>query len=136
MFEKKGTILLVDDEVSDREYMCRILQDHGYTVLEAASYCDAVTTYQQHHDAIEMLLTVLSLPENNGYELAKTLLEVNPDLKVLFVSGFAGAEVCKYYGMPETDVHLLRKPFQAADLLQRMSYMLATATPLPGLDIA
>ena len=62
----------------------------------------------------------VALPGKNGYELARTLLDTEPNLKVVFMSGHAGAELSRFYGMPVTDVHFLVKPFQAVDLLQRV----------------
>ncbi|MBZ5626857.1 MAG: response regulator [Acidobacteriia bacterium] len=115
-----GTILLVDDEVSVRESVRSALQGCGYTVWDAASYDDALRTYRQHHGEIDLLITDISLPGNNGYELAAWISEMRPNIKVIFVSGQAGRELCKFYYMPETDPRLLKKPFETDELLRRV----------------
>ena len=89
----RRTILLVDDEISARKFTQRILQDAGYTVVDAGNYRDAVIACQRYRAEIGLLLTAITLPGNNGYELANALLEITPDLKVLFMSGQTGAEV-------------------------------------------
>jgi DNA-binding response OmpR family regulator len=53
-------------------------------------------------------------------------------LKVLFVSGYAGAELCRFFGLPVTDVHFLRKPVDPAELLGRVKFVLALADPFAG----
>ena len=102
MFNKKRnrTILVVDDDRSEREAMCRLLEEDGYTVLAAADYWQAVAAQPQYQGQINLLLTAIALPGNNGYELAKTLFRGDPNLKVLFTSSPSGAEISRYYNMP------------------------------------
>ena len=91
------TILLVDDEQTDRELMRHILQPEGHHVLEASNYSQAIEVFEQHSRQIDLLVADVALPERNGCELAKYLLKLEPELRVLFVSGFTGAEICKQY---------------------------------------
>jgi len=114
------TILLVDDEVSVRASVQAALQVCGYTVLDAASYDDALSIYQRHRGSIVLLITDIALPGNNGYELAAQISAVQPNIKVIFTSGQAGRELCKFYYMPETDPRLLKKPFKIDELLVRV----------------
>lgn len=122
MFNKKRnrTILVVDDDRSEREAMCRLLEEDGYTVLAAADYWQAVAAQPQYQGQINLLLTAIALPGNNGYELAKALFRDDPNLKVLFASSPSGAEISRYYNMPVAGPHLVDKPFQAVDLLRRV----------------
>ena len=113
-------ILLVDDEVSVRESVRAALQSGGYIVLEAACYDDALLTYQQHQGGIALLITDISLPGNNGYELAAQISAKQANIKVIFTSGQAGRELCKFYYMPENDPRLLKKPFETDELLRRV----------------
>ena len=118
--KRQRTILVVDDETSDRESLRRILEEEGYIVLIAADYRQAVITHQLHLGEINLLLTAIALPGKNGYELEKALFRSDPKLKVLFVSGPTGAEVSRFYNMPVTGPHLLDKPVRPADLLHRV----------------
>lgn len=117
---RKRTILLVDDQKRDRETIRRALEEDGYTVLEAADYSEGLQVHQQNLGKVDLLLTAIALPRHNGYELARAVFRTDPNLKVLFVSGHAGAEVSRFYNMPATGTHLLDKPIQTADLLDRV----------------
>ena len=126
------TILVVDDEAAQRDLMRRILHLDAYTVLEASDYDDAQAIQKRHLGEIDLLLIDVSLPGGNGYDLSKALLEIEPHLKTLFVSGHAGAELCKFFDMAVTDVHFLQKPFQPAELLRRVKWVLESAEPFAG----
>src|SRR5438270_12789032 len=93
------TILVVDDEEFDRTSASRVLQTKGYTVLEAQSYSDAMAVFDMHRNEVSFLVADVSLPDGNGCALAVAMRNEQPDLRVLFVSGHVGAEVCKYYGL-------------------------------------
>jgi len=123
------TILVVDDEAEQRDLVCEILQPKAYTVLTASDYDDALAIQQKHLGEIDLLLIDVSLPGRNGYDLFKALLAIEPHLRVLYVSGHAGAELCRFFGMPLTDLHFLQKPLQSAELLQSVKSVLQTACP-------
>ncbi len=126
------TILLLDDETSDRELMRTALQEQGYKVLEASYGYSAMQLFRTHQQAIAMLVADIALPGENGCEVAKAMVGIEPDLNVLFVSGHAGAEICRFYGFPVSDSHFLRKPFTAAEFTNRVRHLLDTAEPLPS----
>lgn len=117
---KKRTILLVDADPMDRQFMRSLLEEEGFTVLEAVDYWDAVEIHRAHAGEIDLLLTALALPSNNGYELARTLFQEDAHLKTLFVSAPAGAEVSPYYHMPITGRHMIAKPLSADELRERV----------------
>jgi len=121
-----ATILLVDDEAPLRDMMRATLEKCGYFVLDATSYDDAVRTYKKHRHAIQLLITDISLPGNNGYELAGQISQWQPNIKVIFTSGKAGMELCRFYYMPEGDPRLLKKPFGMSELVQRVAAALSS----------
>src|SRR5262245_51528330 len=127
------TVLLVDDEAGDREEMGRILCGEGYSVLTADSYREALAVYDRHGSSIRLLIADISLPGGNCCELDIGLRAQNPDMRVLFVSGHVGPEVCQCYRLEVTDEHFLRKPFAAADLLSRVSQILNSEPSFPAL---
>lgn len=129
MAKRKTTILVVDADASHRESVRRVLRANGYRVLDAADYRNALNVHQQHSGQINLLLTAISLPGGNGYELAKALIEIGPGLKVLFVSGPTGAKISRFYGVPWTERHVLTRPFGPAELLERISQLLESAAP-------
>jgi len=128
----RRTILVVDDEWTQRASMRAILSRAGYSVWEAADYQDALEVRQSHPREIDLLLIDLILPGGNGYELAQAMTAQEPNLKALFVSGQAGAELRKFLDTPVPEVQFLRKPFQPAELLERVRALLESADPIPG----
>jgi two-component system, cell cycle sensor histidine kinase and response regulator CckA len=129
-------ILAVDDEISDRERMLEILQSQGYAVLAAGDFTEAVHAFRDRGDEIVLLISDISMPGKNGCDLAKELLAIKPDLKVLFVSGHVGLEVCRFYGLAPSDQHFLRKPFELEEFLARVREILSSNEPVPGLRAA
>jgi two-component system, cell cycle sensor histidine kinase and response regulator CckA len=124
MTANKKTILLVDDEEAARRQIGQILRNHGYDVLTAKDYDEALATHRQHRGKIDLLLTDVSLPALSGCDLAIASREEDPEMQVLLMSASSGAEVLQFYGVPLTDAHFLQKPFQPADLLQRVTSLL------------
>lgn len=112
---------MVDEEKGERGRVRGILEQEGYRVLEASGFAEAVRTQAEHPHEVDMLLTTIALPGNNGYELALALCGVEPALKVLFASGPTGAEVSRFYNMPLSGPHLLSKPIERTELVARVN---------------
>ena len=104
--------------------MRSILRKAGYKVLEGADYREAIAIHHQHRGKINLVVSDVSLPDSNGFELGQTLAEIDPHLKMIFMSGPVGAEICRFYGMSTSDVRFLKKPFTADSLLRRVSRVL------------
>src|SRR5947207_5334610 len=86
MVVRNQTILLVDDEVTERKRMRTVLRNAGYSVIEARDYAEGSALYQRRRDEIDMLLIDVSLPGNNGCVLAKDALAMDPGVKVVLMS--------------------------------------------------
>jgi CheY-like chemotaxis protein len=126
------TILVIDDEPEQRALVRKILRPEAYVVLEASDYDDALAVQKTHFGEIDLVLIDVSLPGRNGYDVSKALLANEPHLRTLFVSGYAGAELCRFFDMPVTDVHFLKKPVDPADLIGRVKFVLSLGDPLAG----
>jgi PAS domain S-box-containing protein len=112
----RGTILLVEDETNLRTTTRMLLEMDGYVVLEAANGTDALRVWDEHSQRIGLLFTDMTMPGGpDGRELADTLREDRPDLKVILTSGyhseFAGREVTN-------GELLLMKPCPLPELLE------------------
>jgi len=116
--------LFVDDEAPQREQMRRALKAAGYRVLIASDYGTAAAVFRIHQGAIEMLVTDLALPGRNGYELAETLRALQPQLQVLFTSAQSGAELTRFHGINPHGERFLAKPYQSADLVGRVRFLM------------
>ena len=127
------TILIVEDEDSDLKRSCQILFREGYTVLEADCYGRAISVVKDNVDCVDLLVADVSLPDGDACELALQLKDRQPDLRVLFVSGHAGAELCRFYDLDQTGLHFLRKPFTAEELSESVQRVLNAAEPFPQL---
>ncbi len=88
-----GTVLLVDDEPLVRRSGERILKTLGYDVIHAENGKVAVEQYQQHRDKISLVILDLLMPVMDGEEAFRALKEIDPDIKVLFASGYSKDEV-------------------------------------------
>ena len=110
------TILLVEDEAPLRAAVRMTLSRLGYNVLEAANGNEALEVWKQNAGEIRLLLTDMVMPgEMTGKELAETLLQQNPKLKVIYASGYS-AEIAGRDFLVEEGVNFLTKPFQAHQL--------------------
>lgn len=117
------TVLVVEDNPDVREYTCLLLQELGYTVLAAEDAPAALLTLAQHPQ-ITLLLSDIGLPGMNGRELAEHALAQRPDLKVLFVSGYARQAIV-HHGRLDPGVQMLAKPFTYAELAEKLAEVLA-----------
>jgi DNA-binding response OmpR family regulator len=127
-------VLAVDDEETDLTIVSRALHAAGYEVLPAANYAEAIAHAEKHGTKIRLLIADIALPDGNGCALALALKAQIPALRVLFVSGHVGAEVCKYYGLDVYDVHFLRKPYTDEQLRERVLHILASAYAFPHMS--
>ena len=114
------TILLVEDEAFVRNVTSEVLRSAGYEVLTAKNAVEAASVYSRH-GGVELLLSDVILPGENGRILAGRLRRENPELKVLLVTGYADQ-----LGMPGTqsEEECLAKPFSTVVLLRRVRKML------------
>ncbi|MGE5243284.1 MAG: ATP-binding protein [Betaproteobacteria bacterium] len=119
----RETILLVEDEDAVRTITSAVLRRHGYRVFEAPAPPAAVEIFTQHGQEIDLLLTDVVMPEMNGPALAQRLVAARPELRVLFVSGYADTDMPIDERNP--NISFLSKPFQAAVLVGKVRDVLA-----------
>ncbi len=112
------TILVVEDEDPLREVACRVLTRHGYEVLSASNGPDALELAASV-ERIDLLLSDVIMPQMLGKELATRLTEVRPDLRVVYMSGYAQPVLASSSGL-EPGVRLIEKPFTAEALLAKV----------------
>ncbi len=110
------TVLLVDDHAAARKSIERILLVAGYRVLTAPCGKQALQLFAEHSATIDLLIADCMMPGMNGQELAETLRQQKPDLKVLLVSGFHDVPVESAGGT----VKMIRKPFSGKTLIERV----------------
>ncbi len=120
-----GTVLLVEDEPALRRMVRLALTRSGYTVLDATDGEAALQVAEHHQGVIHLLLTDVVMPRLGGPELAERLMQRRPEMKVLYISGYAQAVVAGQ-GLTGVRADFLQKPFATDDLVQKVGNLLGT----------
>ncbi len=121
--EQGETVLVVDDEPTVRMLVTAVLEDLGYTAIEAADGPAGLRVL--HSDArIDLLVTDVGLPHMNGRQVADAARAVRPGLKVLFITGYAENAVLSH-GHLDPGTHVLTKPFAMEALASRIRTLIA-----------
>jgi PAS domain S-box-containing protein len=120
-----GTILLVEDEDDLRSLTCHLLENMGYTVMEAANAASAIRIAGLNRGPIHLLITDVVLPGLSGRELAELLSATRSQLKVLYVSGHTD-DVIVHHAILKPGVAFLQKPFTQETLANKIREILGT----------
>ena len=116
-----ATILVVDDEDLIRKIIYRMLQPMGYCILQAANGNEALTICEQWKGAIHLMVTDVTMPGMNGIDLVNCATDRWPNIKILFITGFATDAAIRR----RTSNHpLLRKPFTRDQLAGQVQKLL------------
>ena len=113
------TVLLVEDEDAVRGLARQILEQEGYSVLEASRGEEAISLCATYEQSIELLLTDVVMPETSGKEVADRLLTMRPEIKVLFMSGYTD-EAIVHHGVLDAKVQFIQKPFTPVALAKKV----------------
>jgi DNA-binding NtrC family response regulator len=138
----RPTILVVDDEPAITKLCKTILQQAGFSVLDADGSSDSLKICAQHEGPIDLLITDLILPPPgfqlvsssnqfphvHGHELAVRALRLRKDLRVILMSGNIDQDLAGY-GIHRSDLPFLSKPFEQQTLVALVEQVLQTAPP-------
>jgi CheY-like chemotaxis protein len=116
-------VLVVEDEAQVRRLVVTALERYGYTVIQAASPEEALELARGMADDIHLLLTDVIMPGMDGAELQRQLSRQRPNIRTLFMSGYA-SNVMGDHGILETGVHFIQKPFSVVDLTRKVRQLL------------
>ena len=115
-------ILLAEDDTDMRRFLVKALQNAGFQVV---SYDNGMSAYQRlREEPFEMLLTDIVMPEMDGIELARRASELDPDIKIMFITGFAAVALNADSQAPK-HAKVLSKPVHLRDLVNEVQKMLA-----------
>ncbi|HEX7613263.1 MAG TPA: ATP-binding protein [Candidatus Limnocylindrales bacterium] len=126
-----GTLLVVEDEEPVRSFVCRILEQAGYSVIQAATGERALEIEAGYAGQIDLLFTDVVMPGMSGRELADILLARRPGTPVLYASGY-NEEMIADRGVLGPGVSYLAKPFTGTEILQRLRDLLKSRAPAAG----
>jgi two-component system, cell cycle sensor histidine kinase and response regulator CckA len=111
----RGTVLLVEDEDAVRSFAARALGQRGYQVLEASTGTEALDVFESHQGDVDLVVSDVVMPEMDGPTLMEKLRRDRPDLKIIFISGYAEDSFRKHLAENE-DFMFLQKPFDLKEL--------------------
>ncbi len=110
-----GRVLLVEDEDSVRSFAVRALELRGYTVTAAASGQEAIEIVEENPGAIDLIVSDVVMPEMTGPEMMREVLKMRPEIRFIFISGYA-EDALREEMMGHEKFHFLAKPFSLKDL--------------------
>ena len=115
-------ILLAEDDDSMRRFLVKALEKAGYQVVSFDNGSDAYDRLRE--EPFTLLLTDIVMPEMDGIELARRASELDPDIKIMFITGFAAVTLNNDDFAPK-DAKVLSKPFHLKDLVSEVDRLLA-----------
>lgn len=128
--EVQRTILVVEDNGALRRLMLRILEGCGYAVLEAANGPQGLELFQQQ-GTVDLAILDMVMPGMSGLDVAAEMERQQPGTKILYVTAH-GSSVAIDSISRRTPDHVLLKPFDAADLIDRVAQLLESGGPRPS----
>src|SRR6188768_1930191 len=115
-------ILLAEDDTDMRRFLVKALQNAGYEVI---SYDNGLSAYQRlREEPFTLLLTDIVMPQMDGIELARRASELDPQIKIMFITGFAAVTLNTNARAPK-NARVLSKPFHLKDLVREIDRLLA-----------
>jgi two-component system, cell cycle response regulator CpdR len=117
-------IILAEDDGDMRRFLVKALQNAGYDVI---SFDNGLSAYQRlREEPFELLLTDIVMPEMDGIELARRASELDPDIKIMFITGFAAVALNSDSAAPK-NAKVLSKPVHLRELVSEVHKLLAAA---------
>ncbi len=117
-------ILLAEDDEDMRRFLVKALERAGYEVVD---FDNGASAYERlREEPFNLLLTDIVMPEMDGIELARRATEIDPDLKVMFITGFAAVALNPDSRAPR-DARILSKPFHLRQLVDEVEKILRAA---------
>jgi two-component system cell cycle response regulator CpdR len=124
MTQTNPKILLAEDDNDMRRFLVKALENAGYDVID---YDNGMSAYRRlREEPFELLLTDIVMPEMDGIELARRASELDPDIKIMFITGFAAVALNADSNAPK-DAKVLSKPFHLRDLVNEVEKLLKAA---------
>ena len=117
------TVLLAEDEQGVRSLAKIVLEAQGYTVLEAQNGGEALLLCERNEGKIHLLVSDVVMPQMSGPQLAERLSRLQPDMKVLYLSGYTDDAIV-HHGVLNADTPFLQKPFSPQALARKVREVL------------
>lgn len=119
-----ASILLVEDDGSMRNFLAMALEKAGHTVTTKGDGLDALRALDEPDARYDLLLTDIVMPGMDGIELSRKAQEKKPDMKVMFITGFAAVSMEEHRNA-QNNAHVLSKPFHLNELVEQIDTILS-----------
>jgi C4-dicarboxylate-specific signal transduction histidine kinase len=120
-------VLLADDEKVVLTLSSKILKTHGYRVLTAENGAEAVETYRQHQDDIDVVILDAMMPRLTGTQACQLIKELNPEARVILITGYSRDEAPVEEAIRLNGLHFVQKPYTAQQLVSAVREVLDTS---------
>jgi signal transduction histidine kinase/DNA-binding response OmpR family regulator len=117
------TILVTEDSDEVRALITHVLQEFGYTVIEAVDGEDAISKFKENKDRIELGILDIIMPKKSGKEASEAIRNIKPGVKLLFISGYT-ADIITKAGINEKGGYFIQKPITPNNLLEKVREIL------------
>ena len=113
------TILVSEDDAAVSKIVKEVLEQFGYTVIEAVDGEDAISKFKNNRDRVKLLILDVIMPKKNGKEVYEEIRKDRPDVKVIFSSGYM-TDILQKKGALEGDLNFIPKPVSPTELLRKV----------------
>ena len=114
---------MAEDDENVRYIAANVLEQYGYAVIQAADGEDAVNKFMDNKDRVKLLLLDVIMPKKNGREVLEKIKIFQPDIDVLFLSGYT-ADIMHQRGLLDKGVNFVLKPVPMNNLLRKVRAIL------------
>jgi len=114
----KKIIMVVDDNDNTRELVTDMMEELGHETIEAATAEDAIAIFSKDPDRIDLVISDIVMPEEDGPEMIEDILAIKKDIKVIFMSGYAEDEIVhdSVYRIQDSCAAFIKKPFTLTEI--------------------
>ena len=119
----RETILVVEDEKNVRDLVTFILQEQGYRVLDSSDDPEQISSVLQRDGGIDLILSDVMMPNQNGPQVVKKVKQVFPDIKVIYMSAYSD-DILTNHGLPADEIEFIKKPFTPISLASKVRTVL------------
>ena len=113
------TILIVEDDEDVKEVFTSILTSLGYNVIEAVNGKDALEVFEKNRDEIDVVISDVIMPKMDGAELYKKIKNINPNIKIIFLSGYP-EKILTEKGVGKENSYFIQKPVTSQELAKKL----------------
>lgn len=119
------SVLVVDDEPDVNGLICNILKKQGINTVSAFNGKQAVEMVNNHPDSFCLAIVDLTMPEMDGVETFRNLLQIRPNMRVIMASGYDADEIIKKFGAQSLPEHFLKKPFDYGNVTRLVDELIS-----------